>query len=148
MEKYASSASTRWAAGGPRLPLPPRPRPHMGLPRPVSSGSLGELGGPSPWRVGAVRQLGSGALALSEPCLARPQRCAPQDTGFSSLFLKVLVQALQWLDGPSVEAGPLQAQLSPAPLPLSPFSPPDRDRRGDSPAWSGRGSRASRRTSG
>ena len=24
----------------------------------------------------------------------------------------------------------------PAPLPLSPFSPPDRDRRGDSPAWS------------
>ena len=27
----------------------------------------------------------------------------------------------------------------PAPLPLSPFSPPDRDRRGDSPAWSGRG---------
>ena len=47
----------------------------------------------------------------SEPCLARPQRCAPQDTGFSSLFLKVLVQALQWLDGPSVEAGPLQTQL-------------------------------------
>ena len=29
--------------------------------------------------------------------------------------------------------------------PLSPFSPPDRDRRGDSPAWSGRGSRPSRR---
>ena len=28
------------------------------------------------------------------------------------------------------------------------FSPPDRDRRGDSPAWSGRGSRPSRRTSG
>ena len=27
----------------------------------------------------------------------------------------------------------------PAPLHLSPFSPPDRDRRGDSPAWSGRG---------
>ena len=25
----------------------------------------------------------------------------------------------------------------PAPLPLSPFSPPDRDRRGDSPAWCG-----------
>ena len=32
--------------------------------------------------------------------------------------------------------------------PLSPFSPPDRDRRGDSHAWSGRGSRPSRRTSG
>ena len=29
-----------------------------------------------------------------------------------------------------------------------PFSPPDRDRRGDSPAWSGRGSRPSRRPSG
>ena len=32
------------------------------------------------------------------PCLSRappPQRCAPQDTGSSSLFLKVLVQALQ-----------------------------------------------------
>ncbi|XP_044792301.1 integrator complex subunit 1 isoform X2 [Bubalus bubalis] len=43
--------------------------------------------------------------------LCQYQRCAPQDTGFSSLFLKVLVQALQWLDGPSVEAGPLQAQL-------------------------------------
>ena len=28
------------------------------------------------------------------------------------------------------------------------YSPPDRDRRGDSPAWSGRGSRPSRRTSG
>lgn len=43
--------------------------------------------------------------------LCQYQRCAPQDTGFSSLFLKVLVQALQWLDGPSVEAGPLQTQL-------------------------------------
>ena len=31
----------------------------------------------------------------------------------------------------------------PAPLPLSPFSPPDRDRRGDYPAWSGRGSQHS-----
>ena len=31
---------------------------------------------------------------------------------------------------------------------ISPGSPPDRDRRGDSPAWSGRGSRPSRRTSG
>ena len=36
----------------------------------------------------------------------------------------------------------------PAPLPLSPFSPPDRDRSVDCPAWSGRGSRPSRRTSG
>ena len=30
----------------------------------------------------------------------------------------------------------------------APPAPPDRDRRGDSPAWSGRGSRPSRRTSG
>lgn len=35
----------------------------------------------------------------------------PQDTGFSSLFLKVLMQILQWLDSPAVEGGPLQAQL-------------------------------------
>ena len=34
----------------------------------------------------------------------------------------------------------------PAPPPLSPFSPPDRDRRVDCPAWSGRGSQPSRRT--
>ena len=36
----------------------------------------------------------------------------------------------------------------PAPLPLSPFYPPDLDRRVDSPALSGRGSRLSGRTSG
>uniref|UniRef100_A0A481C763 Integrator complex subunit 1 n=2 Tax=Sus scrofa TaxID=9823 RepID=A0A481C763_PIG len=43
--------------------------------------------------------------------LCQYQRCVPQDTGFSSLFLKVLMQILQWLDSPAVEAGPLQAQL-------------------------------------
>ncbi|XP_029802983.1 integrator complex subunit 1 isoform X2 [Suricata suricatta] len=43
--------------------------------------------------------------------ISQYQRCVPQDTGFSSLFLKVLVQMLQWLDGPSGEGGPLQAQL-------------------------------------
>src|SRR5574337_123893 len=36
----------------------------------------------------------------------------------------------------------------PAPLPLSPFYPPELDRRVDSPALSGRGSRPSGRTSG
>src|SRR5574337_1305931 len=36
----------------------------------------------------------------------------------------------------------------PAPLPLSPFYPPDLNRRVDSPALSGRGSRRSGRTSG
>uniref|UniRef100_A0A8C0Z4A0 Integrator complex subunit 1 n=1 Tax=Canis lupus familiaris TaxID=9615 RepID=A0A8C0Z4A0_CANLF len=43
--------------------------------------------------------------------LCQYQRCVPQDTGFSSLFLKVLMQTLQWLDGSAGEGGPLQAQL-------------------------------------
>ncbi|XP_035870708.1 integrator complex subunit 1 isoform X1 [Phyllostomus discolor] len=43
--------------------------------------------------------------------LCQYQRCVPQDTGFSSLLLKVLLQMLQWLDGPGAEAGPLRAQL-------------------------------------
>ena len=49
---------------------------------------------------------------------------------------------------PTRRVNPRRTPRVPAPLPLSPFSPPDRDRRGDSPAWSGRGSRPSRRTSG
>ncbi|XP_055118606.1 integrator complex subunit 1 [Symphalangus syndactylus] len=43
--------------------------------------------------------------------LCQYQRCVPQDTGFSSLFLKVLLQMLQWLDSPGVEGGPLRSQL-------------------------------------
>ncbi|KAL0608198.1 Integrator complex subunit 1 [Plecturocebus cupreus] len=43
--------------------------------------------------------------------LSQYQCCVPQDTGFSSLFLKVLLQMLQWLDSPGVEGGPLRAQL-------------------------------------
>ncbi|XP_049759647.1 integrator complex subunit 1 isoform X1 [Elephas maximus indicus] len=39
------------------------------------------------------------------------QRCVPQDSSFSSLLLKVLMQMLQWLDSPTVESGPLLAQL-------------------------------------
>ncbi|NXK47380.1 INT1 protein, partial [Chauna torquata] len=39
------------------------------------------------------------------------QRCMPQDTAFSSLFFKVLMQMLQWLENPAVEDGPLHAQL-------------------------------------
>ncbi|XP_072273856.1 integrator complex subunit 1 [Pyxicephalus adspersus] len=39
------------------------------------------------------------------------QRCVPQDTAFSSLFFKVLMQMLQWLDNPGVEEGPLRALL-------------------------------------
>lgn len=44
-------------------------------------------------------------------CRLSPQRYVPQDTGFSSLFLKVLVQILQRMDSPGGEGGPLQAQL-------------------------------------
>ncbi|NXD79846.1 INT1 protein, partial [Halcyon senegalensis] len=39
------------------------------------------------------------------------QHCMPQDTAFSSLFFKVLMQMLQWLENPAVEEGPLRAQL-------------------------------------
>uniref|UniRef100_A0A8C5R0A5 Integrator complex subunit 1 n=1 Tax=Leptobrachium leishanense TaxID=445787 RepID=A0A8C5R0A5_9ANUR len=39
------------------------------------------------------------------------QRSVPQDTAFSSLFFKVLMQMLQWLESPGVEDGPLRAQL-------------------------------------
>uniref|UniRef100_A0A8C3M4S2 Integrator complex subunit 1 n=1 Tax=Geospiza parvula TaxID=87175 RepID=A0A8C3M4S2_GEOPR len=38
-------------------------------------------------------------------------RAMPQDTAFSSLFFKVLMQMLQWLENPAVEDGPLRAQL-------------------------------------
>lgn len=42
--------------------------------------------------------------------LSQYQRCLPQDTGFSALFLQVLTQMLPWLEGPA-EGGPLHAQL-------------------------------------
>lgn len=72
--------------------------------------------------MGFERLHGSGAARWREPVFrprpgagseprSPPQRCVPQDTGFSSLFLKVLMQMLQWLDGPAGEGGPLQAQL-------------------------------------
>ena len=38
---------------------------------------------------------------------------------------------------PTRQVPPRGTPRVPAPLPLSPFSPPDGDRRGDSPAWSG-----------
>ncbi|XP_044289697.1 integrator complex subunit 1 [Varanus komodoensis] len=43
--------------------------------------------------------------------LCRYQRCVPRDTAFSSLFFKVLMQILHWLENPAVEEGPLRAQL-------------------------------------
>ncbi|KAL7979401.1 hypothetical protein Chor_015425 [Crotalus horridus] len=39
------------------------------------------------------------------------QRHAPQDEAFSSLFFKVLMQMLQWLESPGVEDGLLRTQL-------------------------------------
>ncbi|XP_070617468.1 integrator complex subunit 1 isoform X2 [Erythrolamprus reginae] len=39
------------------------------------------------------------------------QRHAPQDEAFSSLFFKVVMQVLQWLETPGVEDGPLRTQL-------------------------------------
>ncbi|XP_037240622.1 integrator complex subunit 1 isoform X1 [Falco biarmicus] len=64
----------------------------------------------------------SGALVMAMHCnhfiscplmrqLYQYQRCMPQDTTFSSLFFKVLMQMLQWLENPAVEDGPLRAQL-------------------------------------
>ena len=70
--------------------------------------------------------------------------CSPRDSQESSptpQFKSISSSALCFLY-------PRGTPRVPAPLPLSTFSPPDRDRRGDSPAWSGRGSRPSRRTSG
>lgn len=34
-----------------------------------------------------------------------------QDVAFSSLFLKVIVEMLNWLDNPTLEAGPLKTLL-------------------------------------
>lgn len=34
-----------------------------------------------------------------------------QDVTFSSLFFKVIVEMLNWLDNPTVEAGPLKTLL-------------------------------------
>nr|XP_020466080.1 integrator complex subunit 1 isoform X2 [Monopterus albus] len=39
------------------------------------------------------------------------QRLVSQDISFSSLFLKVIVEMLIWLDNPAVEAGPLKTLL-------------------------------------
>ncbi|XP_042293672.1 integrator complex subunit 1 isoform X1 [Sceloporus undulatus] len=43
--------------------------------------------------------------------LCQYQHCIPQDATFSTLFFKVLMQMLQWLENPAVEEGPLRTQL-------------------------------------
>lgn len=40
-----------------------------------------------------------------------PQRLVSQDVAFSSLFIKVIVEMLMWLDNLAVEGGPLQSLL-------------------------------------
>lgn len=39
------------------------------------------------------------------------QRLVSQDVAFSSLFIKVIVEMLMWLDNPNVEGGPLKTLL-------------------------------------
>lgn len=39
------------------------------------------------------------------------QRLVSQDVAFSSLFIKVIVEMLMWLDSPNVEGGPLKTLL-------------------------------------
>uniref|UniRef100_A0A2I2ZJ83 Integrator complex subunit 1 n=1 Tax=Gorilla gorilla gorilla TaxID=9595 RepID=A0A2I2ZJ83_GORGO len=116
------------------FPLSPDPRWQSSSPRPVALALQQALGQELARVVPGitVRVLQALATLLSSPhggalvmsmhrshflaCpllrqLCQYQRCVPQDTGFSSLFLKVLLQMLQWLDSPGVEGGPLQAQL-------------------------------------
>lgn len=44
-------------------------------------------------------------------CLFFFQRLVAQDIAFSSLFIKVIVEMLIWLDNPTVEGGPLKTLL-------------------------------------
>lgn len=50
-------------------------------------------------------------IFISPVISALPQRLVSQDIAFSSLFLKVVVEMLIWLDNPTVEAGPLKTLL-------------------------------------
>ncbi|KAG9476970.1 hypothetical protein GDO78_002385 [Eleutherodactylus coqui] len=122
------------------FPLNPDPRWQNSNPRPISLALQHALGqelarirqGNTQLTGIAVRLLQAVAALLSSPhsgalvlamhrnhfisCplmrqLYQYQRCVPQDTAFSSLFFKVLMQMLQWLDSPGVEDGPLKAQL-------------------------------------
>ncbi|MEE6498170.1 hypothetical protein FKM82_002992 [Ascaphus truei] len=122
------------------FPLNPDPRWQNSNPRPISLALQQALGqelarirqGNTQLTGIAVRLLQAVAALLSSPhsgalvlvmhrhhfisCplmrqLYQYQRCVPQDTAFSSLFFKVLMQMLQWLDSPGVEEGPLRSQL-------------------------------------
>ncbi|ERE74828.1 integrator complex subunit 1 [Cricetulus griseus] len=117
------------------FPLSPDPRWQSSSPRPLALAlqqALGQelarvrQGNPEVPGI-TVRLLQAMATLLSSPhggtlalamhhshflsCPLMRQLYQYQDTGFSSLFLKVLMQILQWLDSPAVEDGPLQAQL-------------------------------------
>lgn len=122
------------------FPLNPDPRWQNSNPRPISLALQQALGqelarirqGNTQLTGIAVRLLQAVAALLSSPhsgalvlamhrnhfisCplmrqLYQYQRCVPQDTAFSALFFKVLMQMLQWLESPGVEEGPLKAQL-------------------------------------
>uniref|UniRef100_A0A8D0G6X8 Integrator complex subunit 1 n=1 Tax=Sphenodon punctatus TaxID=8508 RepID=A0A8D0G6X8_SPHPU len=122
------------------FPLNPDPRWQSSNPRPVSLALQQALGqelaqlrqGNTPAQGIAARLLQAVAALMNSPhsgalvmamhrnhyvsCplmrqLYQYQRCVPQDTAFSSLFFKVLMQMLQWLESAVVEDGPFQAQL-------------------------------------
>nr|XP_014436471.1 integrator complex subunit 1 isoform X1 [Pelodiscus sinensis] len=122
------------------FPLNPDPRWQNSNPRPISLALQQALGqelsrirqGNQPVTGVTVRLLQAVAALMNSPhsgalvmamhrnhfisCplmrqLYQYQRCVPQDTTFSSLFFKVLMQMLQWLESPAVEDGPLRAQL-------------------------------------
>ena len=63
-------------------------------------------------------------------------------------FEQYLTPLIQFKDFPDLPVSLERNTSFPAPLNLSPFSPPDLDMRVDSPALSGKGSQTSSRTSG
>ncbi|XP_030912422.1 integrator complex subunit 1, partial [Geospiza fortis] len=90
------------------FPLTPDPRWQNSSLRPLALALQQSLGG------GAVVMAMHRHHFISCPLmrqLYQYHRAMPQDTAFSSLFFKVLMQMLQWLENPAVEDGPLRAQL-------------------------------------
>ena len=144
---HPSNTQQHLGLGIPQI-LPPAWNAHP-APSPPSSASR------SPLSITPSR----GALCGSTHPASYPRRITTSPRAHSSLSLSFWVDLLKGETVPeSLPATPNSPPTRrvpsrgtprvPAPLPLSPFSPPDRDRRVDSPAFSGRGSRPSRRTSG